>query len=267
MKTASQKPFRTGNLGFTMIEMIGVLAVMAILAAVVTPNALHTLDRAAVRAEQDTLHNLGEQTKLFFNVNGWIPGMNILTWDGDLANFASLAPADITTNKRQMIRQFVVDPNPAARFQRAMFISSMRPGVALGPAATTAAFANVWDWNTNDLTASPPPAGWNQWNATNVEFLVIERVSLQGCFMNVVLTNNGTATVSYDIVPAVGTPGGRINIPAPPTPGSTVTLQLTPKTRLDLYKNTTDLVPNYVYFASTGYKVIDFNDTHFWTPQ
>ena len=51
--------------GFTLIEMIGVLAIMAILAAVITPNALRTLDRAAIRAEADTLHNLGDQVKNF----------------------------------------------------------------------------------------------------------------------------------------------------------------------------------------------------------
>jgi len=175
--------------GFTLIEMIGVLAIMAILAAVITPNALRTLDRAAVRAEAETLHNLGEQAKLFLKAKGWAPGLNPiaanrLSWDQDLATFADISPAEILTNKRQMARSYIYEPTASPR--RVLIISSMRTGLALPLAANINAvplFDNIWD--TADGAVPPAGtswAGWTAWrntlNGTAGDYLVIERVNL-----------------------------------------------------------------------------------------
>jgi len=270
MKTTTTQPVRIDTTGFTLIEMIGVIAIMGILAAVITPNALRTLDRAAERAEADTLHNLGEQVKLSFKVNGWLPGLKptppFTTWDQDLWTFADMNPADIVTNKRQMARVFVLEPG--AMPKRAMLLSSMRSGLALGPANTAAAFTAVWNWNAaGDLTLFPPPAGWAAWNNTNIEYLVIERVNLQAVYMTINLSNNtakSTNLVGYRIQPVGGPPGGLQTL----TKGTSQTLTMRPNERLDLYNtNVGTGVPDYTYIVSSGFKVIDFDDTNFWTPQ
>ena len=49
MKPARSPLFRAA--GFTMLELIGVMAVIAILSAVIVPNGLRALDRAAISAE------------------------------------------------------------------------------------------------------------------------------------------------------------------------------------------------------------------------
>jgi len=157
--------------------MIGVLAIMAILAAVIAPNALRTLDRAAIRAEADTLHNLGEQVKLYLRDKGIEP--TAANWDSVLATYASLSPTDLLYNRRQatngpITRLYV--PDPVASNERALFLSSMRTGVALPSLANISAnFASIW--NTTDGNV-PVAAGWNAWDASNIEFLVIERVNL-----------------------------------------------------------------------------------------
>ncbi len=268
MKTPSPQPPRTDQPGFTLVEMIGVLSVLAILAAVIAPNALRTLDRAAVRAEAETLHNLGEQVKIFLKAKGWAPGLKptapFTTWDQDLADYADINSANIITNKRQMARVFVVEPaiSPSTVRKRAMILSSMHNGFPLGPAATAVAFAAVWDWNTANLTLSPPPAGWNNWNNTNLEYLVIERINLAPVYntdlqyLPITINNKDTVTVSYDLVLANGTVQGAVNIPAT----TTVSLSLHPRDRINLYRaaggNPASL--DYSYVVSTEGRTFDF---------
>jgi prepilin-type N-terminal cleavage/methylation domain-containing protein len=279
MKTISVKPSNTGTSGFTLIEMIGVIAIMSILAAILAPNALRSLDRAAISAEAETLHNLGEQVKLSFRSNGWIPGMKPVvfpaippSWDQDIGSFADMNSVDILTNKRQIARVYVIEPAilPAVP-TRALLLSSMRSGVPLGPAATAAAFTAVWNWNTSDLVASPPPAGWAAWNTNNIEFLVIERVSVQAIYMTIKLTNNSTTTdAGFRIVPAFGLPPLiEQKIPAK-TAFPPVTLTMRPKEQLNLYNVYSAVpgpMPDYSYAVSSGSKVFDFTDATKWVPQ
>ena len=167
--------------GFTLIEMIAVLAVMAILASVVTPNILHSIEVAAVKAEADTLHAFGTQMGLYMRDNrGAMPVEGNGNWNVQLATYASLNSADVLTNKRQMARLYVIDP--VVTNYRAMIISSMRSQVALPPWATARTnFQAIWNAPENTV---PPGGGWGGWGAgpspalNNIEYLVIERVNL-----------------------------------------------------------------------------------------
>ena len=64
--------------GFTLIEMIGVLAIMGILAGVLVPNALRAIENAAVAAEVKTLHGLGDQVRTYLRTQGTPPP--VATW-------------------------------------------------------------------------------------------------------------------------------------------------------------------------------------------
>jgi prepilin-type N-terminal cleavage/methylation domain-containing protein len=188
MKTTTPQPTPIRQIGFTLIEMIGVLAIMSILAAIITPNALRMLDRASVRAEVNTVNTLGEQVKLFLKTKGWAPGLKptapVPSWDQDLATFADISSVDILTNKRQMVRSYIYEPIASPR--RVLIISSMRAGLALPSAAnlnSMALFDNVW--NAADGVVPPTGtswAGWAAWraslNGTAGDYLIIERVNL-----------------------------------------------------------------------------------------
>jgi len=287
MKAAAPSFLRRTEVGFTMIEMIGVLAIIAILATVLVPNGLRALDRAAITAEAQTLHNLGEQVKIHLKTYGVPPAA--ATWTQDLGRMADLSPADILTNKRQMARSYVYEPvvGPAVP-KRVLILSSMRTGLTLPVAAnltTTALFDHVW--NTADRTipavGANSWAGWAAWRATGGggDFLVVERINLAPVYntdlQNLTVTLNNktpsaaTATApavaatnaSYVIVLANGTVQARQPLLAA---ASVILTPLHPRDRIDLYPVSVGGSPNSSYVLSTNSRTFDFNGTN-WIPQ
>ncbi len=273
--------------GFTLVEMIGVLAILTILAGIITPNVLHTIERAAVRAESDNLHVLGGEIALYLRDNAIMPTTavppSLPNWTSQLATYSALSAADILTNKRQMTRLYV--PDPVAANQRAMLLSSMRTGVALPAAATISAnFQTIW--NTADGKV-PVAAGWGAWGAgpapalDNIEYLVIERVNLSSVYRTdlqplTITLNNKTPIAAAPPAPAVPATNasyvitlanGTVQARQPVNATVSVVLSLMhPKDRIDLYRVLVGGSPDSSYVLSTNSKTFDFNGTN-WIPQ
>lgn len=170
------------RVAFSLIELIGVLAIIAIMAGVIVPNALKSLDRAAVRAEAENLAALGEQLKLYVRDKGALPTTAVPSavpnWTTQLAAYADLNPSDLWINRRQNTRMFVSDPAT----QRAMFLSSMRSGLPLPAIAdVNANFAAIWDTPQGQV---PSTAGWGAWSGMQDagDHLLIERVNLASVY-------------------------------------------------------------------------------------
>ncbi|HEX3728896.1 MAG TPA: prepilin-type N-terminal cleavage/methylation domain-containing protein [Opitutaceae bacterium] len=264
MKTA---PRSAG--AFTLIEMIGVLAIMAIMAGVIVPRALHSIDTAAISAESQTLANLGGQIPLYLKDQGAAP--TAANWTTALAAYAGLSPTNLSANSRHVNRVYLADPasNPS---QRVMILSSMRASLRL-PAAINGAAAFQTIWQTAD-GAVPDPSSWNGWSRwANVaqagDFLVIERVNLLPVYetdlqsLTLTLNNRGAGTTSYNLVLADGTGQATVNV----APGGTVILSnQRPKVRLNLYRAAAGGGLDYSYVLSTTGKTFDFNGTD-WIPQ
>jgi prepilin-type N-terminal cleavage/methylation domain-containing protein len=266
-----------GNTGFTLIEMIGVMAIMAVLATILVPNTLKSIERAAVRAEVETLRNLGEQAKLYLRDNAVPP--TAANWNTVLGTYSSLSPGDILTNRRQMNRIYVVDP--VAANQRALMVSSMRSGllrqaappdtapqVAAYIGANATRFNAVWNWNTSAVPLTVP-AGWGAWNVDNIEYLLIERVNFTPVYrtdlqsFTVSLRNLSGAAVSYRITRANGTILSPVTVPAS---ASTTVTPLYPKDQLSLYRAAGAVNLDFTYIISTTGKSYDFAGTN-WLPQ
>jgi prepilin-type N-terminal cleavage/methylation domain-containing protein len=263
---------RASTSAFTLIEMIGVLAIMSILASVLVPNVLKSIERAAVRAETETLHNIGEQAKLYLRDTRTLP--TALNWNTVLATYSSLSPADLLTNRRQGTRYYIVDP--VAANERAMVVSSMRAGVAVPFATIAGNFATIWNWDTRAIPLVVP-AGWGAWNVDNIEYLVIERINFKSVSnYPVTLKNmtNGALVPGGSVVPAV-TASYRITRADGTVVSQDVTAQATTpalllyaKDRLDLYRaaGTPAASLNFTYVVSTTGKTFVFDGTN-WLPQ
>ena len=260
MKTTSPQPTSIRQIGFTLIEMIGVLAIMSILAAVITPNALRIIEREAVRAEADTLHNLGEQAKLYLRNTATEPTAANWYTATVLASpkYALLSPADLLTNRRQMTRLYV--PDPIAANHRAMFLSSMRTALALPNVNNISAnFTTIWNTTYGNV---PAAAGWGSWNTNNIEYLIIERVSFQADLQDlpVHLTTTGP-TGSYRLMSADGLTllqSGNVTLSTPVD----LTPNGHPNQRLNLYRAAGGVTLDYSYVLSTHGGNFEFNGTN-----
>ena len=145
--------------GFTLVELIGVLAILAILASFITPNVLSQLRSARRDAEDHQLANIAQGIELFVRQNRSFP-----------ANLAALSPdfvptsnGQLTNNPNGFLRYYFVQPNISgytnttglasgsladARF---LLITNLEQNAA--PTITTDAQFETW-WNT-DETGTP----------------------------------------------------------------------------------------------------------------
>jgi prepilin-type N-terminal cleavage/methylation domain-containing protein len=257
--------------GFTLIELIGVLAIIAILASVLAPNAIKSLDRAAVRAEVTNLQSLNEQVKLYLRSTGSPPAVG--TWTTALATYSDLSPADLLTNRRNMARVYLLDP-AATPAPRAIILSSMRSGLALPPAAsinTAARFQEIWQTPDGSVPPTSSWAGWSAWAgvANSGEYLVISRVNLLPVYhtdlqtFTVTLNNRGTGTISYNLVSATGVYQPAINVAAG---GTAILSGLRPRERIYLYRAAGGVTLDYAYIVSDTGMTFDFDGTK-WIPR
>lgn len=269
--------------GFTLIEVIGVIAIIAIVASIIAPNALRSLDRAAVRAEGETVARLGEQFELYLRNRGTLPPA--ATWTSAIATYSDLADIDIQRNRRFNNRLLVYDTSSSPS-PRALLLSSMRAGLNLPTAASVSAnFQTIWQTADEQIPATLNWAGWSA-VANSGDYLVVERMNFVPIYLEdlqtYTLTLNNTSgsastgngnsggsggssavTASYRIVYANGTTAATVNLAA----GASATLAgLHEGDRIDLYAASGGNNLNYSYVVSTSGRTIDFIGTQ-WTPQ
>lgn len=261
------------NRGFTLIELIGVLAILTILSSVVAPNVLRSIERAAVRAERESAHAIGEQLKLHLRDQGNPADPN--NWAVEIAAYSEMSATDLVTNKRQMPRVMIYDPASAPSFERALILSSMRTNLNLpSNAQIRNNFQTIWDTPESEV---PAATGWNAWNAVanGADFLVIERVNLLPIYrtelQSFTLTLNnissagggGGSVSSYSIVFANGATQSATNIPV----GSSVTLSpLRSKDIVRLYDLPSGASLAYTYVVSDSGRTFDFDGVD-WLPK
>lgn len=172
-----------GRGGFTLIELIGVLAIIAILAAMIVPSVIDQMYRAAGGAEEENLATIAEGIRLSAqNTNPKkIPGTvvtacgggNFQEWVCAASAQVNIGPAQINTNPQNLQRYYVWDNGgvpaiPAGGYvqtsagtagpitQRIMLLASVGSpiaGVASG-AMATANFNTIWNWDGQSQSAA-----------------------------------------------------------------------------------------------------------------
>jgi type II secretory pathway pseudopilin PulG len=206
------------RLGFTLIEVIGILAVLAILATVVLSTTTSSLDTAAANLENTNLVNYAAALQNSILRNRYIPGKN--DWFTVIATELGVNVSSVTNTARNLPRYFLIDPAiqiganaagvlPYAQSNlflngasgqmtnlispRVMIVSSvaLSPSTQFPPFVTSGTlsetnFNNLWNWTDQSLNApSDWPTSWNNYGRD----LLVQRINLAPLFVHLTLQN------------------------------------------------------------------------------
>jgi prepilin-type N-terminal cleavage/methylation domain-containing protein len=199
---------KKSNAGFTLIEMIGVLAIIAIIASAIVPNIAREVTRAIADAEDMELRSLEDAFLQYISESKSISGVATGQWNVDIAPYLSIPSAKIVTNKGSGTRRLIVRPtNGLGAFpysQATRFLAGVTPQGTLPTAAPLQArFLFVSNLSGNapvtNLTDVQFDAVWDQTGTipagfTENEKLRLNRIGLVKNFYPVTISCSGIAS-------------------------------------------------------------------------
>jgi prepilin-type N-terminal cleavage/methylation domain-containing protein len=149
----------TPSPGFTLVELIGVLAILVILASFITPNVINQLRSARRDAEDQQLANIAQGIELYFRQTRSFPA-NLAVLSPD---YVPVSSGQLTNNANGFFRYYFVQPNisgytnvaglapTALADSRLLLITNLTQNA--NPTIITDAEFETW-WNT-DETGTP----------------------------------------------------------------------------------------------------------------
>lgn len=204
-----QMYYGRGRRAFTLMETIGVLAVLSILVSVATTNIMYSIQRSKMTLEEESLTMLSEGLVEYVRTERSIPGVD--NWVDAVASKVALPLVDVEVNEVGGARQLLVDPNfwdtgsnTLPRTQsafgwgrpespRLIILSSV--GEALPEDEIP--FGPVWEAEPGGVISTNAP--WDSWSGqwNDIRF---ERVNLSSLFHQVTLNNvGGDSSAGYKI--------------------------------------------------------------------
>jgi len=145
--------------GFTLVELVGVLAILAILASFIAPNVINQLWSARRDAEDQQLANIAQGIELYLRQTRSFPAsLAVLSPD-----YVPASSGQLTNNAAGFLRYYFVQPNisgytnvaglapTALADSRFLLITNLTQNA--NPAITTVAEFETW-WDT-DETGTP----------------------------------------------------------------------------------------------------------------
>ncbi len=190
--------------GFSLLEMLGAMAILAIIIATAAPPLIRMLSESRRRSENRMMDRIADALQgavLHFKT---VPSTNPANWGPILAAELSLPKDVVTTNAAGVPRRIVFDPAlnlaglgpaqlpfhqqsqgaSAVANVRLVILSALQPDYPALDLHSAEAFSNLWHCPDNRL-----PAGWPADWAADPGDLVIRRVDLGSLFHEVILSN------------------------------------------------------------------------------
>jgi type II secretory pathway pseudopilin PulG len=209
-----------------LIEMIGVLAVIALLAVALIPQIIRRVDQAAATKEDADLNAMGDSLTQYILRNKRIPDYTEIA--SSIANDMSLPLVAVTNTPRRLARAFLTDQNfrvngaalpygpqttngsvgpPVSA--RMIFVSSLSRALPITSSASLsdAEFQAIWDTPEG---AKPSTATWNGFGSR--DDLHIKKLNLAPLFYQLILINHDTVAVGRFSID--GTTNSTLGVPA-----------------------------------------------------
>ncbi len=197
--------------GFSLMELIGAMAIIAVLAATLAPAITDGIDRAYSAREETNLRVLMDALEARILQDKAIPGQSVSQWAGVVAAYSDLARDDVEFNPRGYRRQLYVDPQFFSATEavftgytqttglasrpyspRLMLVSDLTRN-APAPPTSAAAFAAIWDQSGSPAVLEGPK-------------VKVARLNLAGHFHRLLLTNASVQQPGYQLEDAAAAP-------------------------------------------------------------
>lgn len=191
--------------GFSLLELVGVMTVMSILASVLMPSLIKQLHLAASEREDQDLRKVSQALQQSILRTRRIPDED--SWAGAVAAELAWNEAEVLTNVAHGPRVYLIDPqfrvgsaNTGLPYEqtaqgsikpvspRLLLLSSLDPSKALpveSGVTDAGTFSSLWNAAPGDA-----PAGWTAWQNSG-EDLRIERLNLEPLFERLILNHLG----------------------------------------------------------------------------
>jgi type II secretory pathway pseudopilin PulG len=208
--------------GLSLIELVGAIAIMAIVAAAMVPPLVRSLDQGVLTKERKDLEACSDALMRSIQRNRIVPASSTTTpsqdWGNVIAAELGVEVSAVTNNTRGIPRAFIIDPAfnigvntfgppyvqgmsgsyitntpaslpiivmppPNPRMILISSISKNLPSLNTFPAAND--FNSVWNAANNTVPSGP---AWTGWGGRG-EDLVIQRINLSSLFVHLILFN------------------------------------------------------------------------------
>ena len=193
------------------MELIGVMAILAILSAVLAPNFFKAINDAYAAAEQKNLQQLADDFKLYVTSNKAIPGQSGTVWSTALASVSDYPQNDILNNQRGFRRALFFDPRFFSSSDTTFSGYTQTTGSSTGPNSARLMIISDMSGNLPSFSSTTAvfEAIWNQdSSATVIESndIKIHRLNIQNLFQRTILTNPNSSQTAYALENGSQTP-------------------------------------------------------------
>ncbi len=190
--------------GFTLMELIGVMAVMAIMAGALAPSLFDSIDRAYADAEQQNLEALNNSLENYITEFKQIPTATPSSWVTALSAVSDFTQQEIEFNQKNFRRRFIFDPRFFTASDSNFNGFTQNQGLANAPVSPRIML--VSDLTRHVPTVANTSGVFNSiWDQTGTPALIedqnlkISRINLSDKFHRVILGNQHTNQPFYQL--------------------------------------------------------------------